>query len=272
MTLRKTRVWRAAGRGLATLALLATAHADDHGNNLAAATPLVPDASPQLGMIETDVDKDWFVFPALPWIGYAVTVTTGTLWDSEVELLGADGSSQIIATNSVEANGPLTLIWSNSGAATKCGVQVGGFAEFTTGTYFIAVTRLNWQDGDADGLFDPWEISCFGHLAQGSSDDPDGDGFSNVEEYYLQSDPADASDGLRISRMSAVGTGVVVRWSAALHGQYRLWVSTNRPDVPSSWQPVGQKVKQQVNPPWEEMVDPAASNAARRVYRVEFFY
>ena len=44
-------------------------------------------------------------------------------------------------------------------------------------------------DSDHDGLSDAWELACFGSLAQNATDDPDGDGFSNLAEFDGGSDP-----------------------------------------------------------------------------------
>jgi hypothetical protein len=44
-------------------------------------------------------------------------------------------------------------------------------------------------DTDGDGLPDSWEMANFGTLAYGANDDPDRDGFSNLQEYIAGSDP-----------------------------------------------------------------------------------
>jgi len=44
-------------------------------------------------------------------------------------------------------------------------------------------------DTDSDGLPDDWEIEHFGDLQAEPEDDPDGDGYSNLEEYHLGTDP-----------------------------------------------------------------------------------
>ncbi|MCG8528828.1 MAG: carbohydrate-binding protein, partial [Opitutales bacterium] len=56
--------------------------------------------------------------------------------------------------------------------------------------------RLGWiefllSDGDSDenGLADVWEYHYFNTLGQNPQDDPDNDGFSNLEEYQNESDP-----------------------------------------------------------------------------------
>ena len=51
--------------------------------------------------------------------------------------------------------------------------------------------ELNF-DVDADTLPDMWELENFGNLDQGSNDDPDGDGYTNLEEYIYNTDPNNA--------------------------------------------------------------------------------
>ena len=48
-------------------------------------------------------------------------------------------------------------------------------------------------DSDSDGLPDSWEIANFGSLGYGANDDPDRDGFSNLQEYLAGSDPMNAN-------------------------------------------------------------------------------
>ena len=46
-------------------------------------------------------------------------------------------------------------------------------------------------DTDAEGLPDAWEQQCFGSLAHNAGADPDGDGFSNLQELAAATDPTD---------------------------------------------------------------------------------
>jgi 3-phytase len=48
-------------------------------------------------------------------------------------------------------------------------------------------------DSDGDGLPDSWEERYFGDLDENGAGDPDGDGFTNLEEYAAGSDPTDAA-------------------------------------------------------------------------------
>ncbi len=44
-------------------------------------------------------------------------------------------------------------------------------------------------DSDGDGMSDEWEMQYFGNLAQGESGNPDTDGLTNLQEYYLGTNP-----------------------------------------------------------------------------------
>ncbi|MBI3417060.1 MAG: S8 family serine peptidase [Verrucomicrobia bacterium] len=48
------------------------------------------------------------------------------------------------------------------------------------------------KDADLDGLDDDWEQRYFGNLSAGPRDDPDGDGYSNMQEQILGTNPATA--------------------------------------------------------------------------------
>jgi len=73
-------------------------------------------------------------------------------------------------------------------------------------------------DKDADGLPDVWEITCFGSLAPGPADDPDGDGFTNAEEWAAGTNPADAAS----SPADTDGDGLPDAWEIAHFGSLDL--------------------------------------------------
>lgn len=63
--------------------------------------------------------------------------------------------------------------------------------------YFTIITST--VDTDNDGLPDDWEIDHFGDLSQNPSNDTDGDGLTNIQEYNLETDPSNTDtdgDGL----------------------------------------------------------------------------
>jgi parallel beta-helix repeat protein len=56
-------------------------------------------------------------------------------------------------------------------------------------TDILSVTIITDLDVDSDGLLDSWEISNFGDLSQNATDNPDNDDFTNIQEFYLGTDP-----------------------------------------------------------------------------------
>jgi hypothetical protein len=50
------------------------------------------------------------------------------------------------------------------------------------------------DDVDGDGLPDNWETDYFGHLSYEDTEDPDGDGVTNLQEYRHGTDPTDPND------------------------------------------------------------------------------
>lgn len=49
-------------------------------------------------------------------------------------------------------------------------------------------------DTDGDILDDDWEMNHFGNLDQGPDDDPDDDGYNNLQEYENDTDPNSYND------------------------------------------------------------------------------
>jgi len=78
-----------------------------------------------------------------------------------------------------------------------------------TGTV-LSGGRLNLAgivDTDGNGLPDWWEIQYFGDVGVDPAADPDGDGFTNLQEYLLGTHPNDFSSRLAISRTEIVQNG-----------------------------------------------------------------
>ena len=65
-----------------------------------------------------------------------------------------------------------------------------------TGVNFTAVYSV--PDSDLDGIADWWEVKYFLDLSPTAEGDPDGDGYSNIEEYVRMSNPleADPKEGI----------------------------------------------------------------------------
>lgn len=244
--------------------------ADDYGDSPSTAFLVAPGSNVVAGKIDIDVDKDWFAFQAMPSVAYTITVSTGTLWDSVVTFKAPDGLTTLCETSSVADHAPATLIWTNTGAMSTFFIQVGGFAEFTTGTYTLAVSGPASADGDGDGLPDSWEIQYFGSTAPNGSGDYDGDGQSNQAEFYMGTNPNNPGSGLVITDIRRETNTMKVTWSVVRYGTYRLSANTNATSA-AVWKNIATNLILN-NPGVQSYNDLGTTPLPDKRYRVEFLY
>lgn len=86
-----------------------------------------------------------------------------------------------------------------------------------------------WLDSDGDGIPDNWMMEYFGHATgqagdlSRATDDADGDGMSNLDEFLAGTHPLDPASYLLITAVSADGTnGVLVVWGSAPNKLYSV--------------------------------------------------
>jgi subtilisin family serine protease/subtilisin-like proprotein convertase family protein len=79
-------------------------------------------------------------------------------------------------------------------------------------------------DTDQDGLDDNWEMAKLGSLSSGPLADPDGDGFSNVREQAIGSDPSRMDSPFPFALDASVWNSQLVRvsWPAAAGRSFEL--------------------------------------------------
>jgi hypothetical protein len=200
--------------------------ADDHGDSPASGTYYSSGITGITGAIEHDIDEDWFYFTAAPSLVYTIQVNNVTLWDNVFAIKAFAEGESLQQTNSVFVSSPSRIVWTNSGGVRLYYIGVSAFLQFTTGTYYVAVST-NDYDGDGDGMADVWELSKFGSLTNSGGADNDGDGFINSDEYYAGTDPTNSASRLAITSIVRQSGNSSVFWPGVSYGTYRIESSTN---------------------------------------------
>ena len=137
----------------------------------------------------------------------------------------------------------------------------------------IQVRKIGDVYSDTDGIPDWWRLAYFGH-ATGStadnsrgSDDADGDGASNLNEFLAGTNPLDATSVFRITQTQVLpGAIVQINWSSVTNRTYQL---QRRDDLSalSVWVNVGPATNG--NGGVMQMTDSGGGTSATRYYRVE---
>ncbi|MCO5067494.1 MAG: hypothetical protein M9910_02205 [Kiritimatiellae bacterium] len=236
--------------------------ADDVGDTREAAELLSTGSVSRL--IERYDDIDFFQVPILPFVTNVLTVSTGTVFDCEMELYAPPGLVVSLATNTAKG-APESLEILNTAMATRAYLSVKSLAEFSTGTYHVAVWH-RFTDANTNGLPDEWELATLGVLTNATAGgDWDGDGFRNRDEWLAGTHPNDAGSALRISRIQRATNGTLVTWSSLPTGLYRVQAATN---LFSAWSVISDAVLADSNSTTQAV--PGAVTGTQ--FRVELLY
>jgi hypothetical protein len=144
-------------------------------------------------------------------------------------------------------------------SATATNVASGNSSEFAA-TEIVSAT-----DSNQDGIPDSWATAHgFAAGASIANDDTDGDGLTNLQEFYAGLDPRNAASCLRVKNIVRSGSDIQLTFPSVLGRIYRLeWCSDL---TAGNWQSlldgiVGTGAAM-------PLVDPQAANAVQRFYRL----
>ena len=121
----------------------------------------------------------------------------------------------------------ITLV-TNALTAALVGGLYSNAVSFVNLTNGVGNTSRIWEQLVRDGIPDAWRLQYFGHIdpraddLSRAADDPDGDGFTNIQEYIAGTDPKDLSSRFRVIDISRAANGTVtLTWSAVATKTYR---------------------------------------------------
>lgn len=124
---------------------------------------------------------------------------------------------------------------------------------------------------DRDGISSTWMLRYFGHPTGVASDrsratdDADGDGMNNLQEFQAGTDPTNSTSTLRITSIAPnPGGGLTIQWSSADTKFYSVYRATDLNWSTSLTLTSGVTA----TPPTNTYIDPSATNAASYFYRV----
>jgi len=183
------------------------------------------------------------------------------------------GETFLGAVNATTGNGGtvnftvgLASIVPASAFVTATATDPGG----NTSPFSSAVT-VTTTDHVGDGIPDLWRKTYFGGTGMTTNSqscascDPDGDGFSNLQEFYAGTDPTKPSSAFRVTAVQDGAAGTIVSFSSITGRVYRVEMKNDM--TLATWtlladQLVGTGSTIQI-------IDPTAIGLSKRFYRVD---
>jgi len=97
----------------------------------------------------------------------------------------------------------------------------------------IHVHKTGEVYSDSDGIADWWRLACFGHATglasdqSRASDDPDGDGVTNLQEFLANTDPHDRNSYMHFISMQRSGNDIQITYYGGMGRNQQLQRSSS---------------------------------------------
>jgi hypothetical protein len=136
-------------------------------------------------------------------------------------------------------NIPITLVFTNAVTDAQLEMLFSSIIDNARASG-IQVRKIADLDTDGDGIPDWWMLGYFDHPTGQDADnslateDADGDGMSNLQEFLADTNPLDINSALRITAVNFVSNDIQVSWTTRTGKNYRLQ-SSPTPDGTGNW-------------------------------------
>jgi len=168
------------------------------------------------------------------------------------------------------------LPWPTNANATGSSLQrrfAALYANEPTNWFAAAPTAAGANNGNAydsnnDGLPDSWQLQYFSSVNDPQASpgaDPDGDGFTNLQEYIAGTSPVDGTSYLKIDSATTSGSIATIHFNAVASKTYTVLYRTNL--TLGAWQKLADVPAQGSTGP-VSVNDPAFGGSKSRFYRL----
>ncbi len=171
-------------------------------------------------------------------VGVRVTTDHPLRGDLRITLVSPSGTRSVLQRYNADVSpGPIDWTYYSThhffeptvGTWTVCFSDEGAGMTGNVQSVTLLLRGVPIRDADGDGLDDAWETKYFGSIQTfGPNDDPDQDGYSNMREQIMDTDPTVGNDlPLRVDLSPWNDTLARLSWASSPHFSYEIWSGTN---------------------------------------------
>ena len=203
----------------------------DEANNVASLSLFLPDLEVLDTRIDPSVEGSAVAVAVVRNNGAVCATNLFVRFDAESRLLVVKQAPDLLPGNTIELGHKFSpaLDFTNATGLVSVTVDPGNLvAESNETNNRGEVFAFMNEDSNANGIPDGWEQFHLGTLVD-ANDDADGDGASNLQEYWSQTSPTDPADYFRVQESPPVqgGTNLVLEWNTQPGWQYSVYMTTN---------------------------------------------